>query len=248
MDPLVPAPLEAPRQRRADAAKTTLGETVRRAREAAGVSLVAFAEKTRIQTKYLAAFEADDYKNLPEPVYQRLFIKTIAGSLGLSDAALLALHEAGLKEKSPGKSGIANPPAKASPFAFLVMPRLLSIAGVVFAGLAALGVLGFEIQRIVTPPALAITAPRDQETSPGPSVTVEGKTEAGVELRVNGELVYLDRDGSFKEPINLHRGLNLIKITAKKKHSDERVLYRRVLWNGPEAESGGGTAAADASQ
>lgn len=240
MDELVPAAAEV---------EFTLGETVRRAREAAGIGLPAFAEQTRIQTKYLAALEDNDYQNLPEPVYQRLFLKTIAAALGLSESALLALHETTIAEKFSGKpGGVANPPAKASPIAFLVLPRLLSIAGVIFVGLAALGVLGFEINRIVASPNLVITAPRDQETSSGPSIVVEGRTEAGVELRVNGELVYLDRDGSFKEPIDLHRGLNVIKITAKKKHSDERVLYRRVLWNGPEAESGGGTAAADASQ
>jgi cytoskeleton protein RodZ len=222
----------------------SLGESLRAGRQAAGMSLAVLSAATRIPEKYLADLEAGDYRGLPEPVYQRLFLKAVCRSLGLGEAAILERHAIELEQRiGLAAAGRDAPPRRASALRFLVLPRLVTACGVTLLAVAALGVLGYEAVRIVAPPSLERVSPAAGDAARWPPVAVAGRTERGVELRVNGEPVYLGPDGSFDEAVNLHRGVNVIKISAKKTHSDERTLYRRVLWGGPE-NGGGGTAAA----
>src|SRR5690625_163564 len=60
-----------------------IGETLREAREANNLSLDDIQEMTKIQKRYLAAIEQDDYHALPGRFYARAFIKEYAQSVGL---------------------------------------------------------------------------------------------------------------------------------------------------------------------
>ncbi len=209
---------------------TSLGAGLRACREERGMTVAELSSATRVQEKFLLAFEADEYRALPETSYQRVFLREIAAVLGIEEGPLLERHGIELSQALGAKTKERPPPRAASRSSFLVAPRIVSATAVLLVSLAAVSGLGFEVWRIVTPPALALTAPADGELSAGPTALVTGTTEREAALRVNGELVYLRPDGTFAEPVNLHRGVNLIKIAAKKPHSDERVLYRRVLW------------------
>ena len=222
---------------------TSLGEILTQARLTSRLDIRALSTATRVQEKYLRAFEAGDYRALPELVYQRFFLRTIADVLGLDGTALLERHEFELAQAVGAQHAHQRIPRYVSRLAFLVAPRLLSAIGVGCAVLVALVGLGLEIRHIVIPPPLTLENPVDGALLKDPTVAVTGKTEQGVAVRVNGELVYLNPDGSFVEPVHLHHGLNVIKISARKTHSDERVVYRRVLWNGETAAGSGGTIA-----
>ncbi|TAL19541.1 hypothetical protein EPN90_03215 [Patescibacteria group bacterium] len=126
-----------------------------------------------------------------------------------------------------GSPIVPQPPTR---LAFLVGPRLLAslLAALVVALI--IGALGFEVFRLVSPPRLLVRSPAADETVQSFSIQVSGQTEREAILRLNGERIYAKDDGSFEETVNLHRGVNVIKIAAKKPHSEERVVYRRVLW------------------
>src|SRR5690625_2303065 len=66
-----------------------IGETLREAREANNLSLDDIQEMTKIQKRYLAAIEQDDYHALPGRFYARAFIKEYAQSVGLDANELL---------------------------------------------------------------------------------------------------------------------------------------------------------------
>ncbi|MBP9748887.1 helix-turn-helix domain-containing protein [Patescibacteria group bacterium] len=221
---------------------TTLGDFLRQQREAVGKSIPELARQAQVQEKYVQAFEQNAVAQLPDFLYQQFFLRSIARVLHLDAEELLVLH-ASQQEHVVGLRANALPPARASWRSFMVAPRVVSAA--VVAGLAVfgLGVLGWEIRGMTALPALALSTPADGSLSAIPTVSVAGLTERGTELRINGELVYLSADGKFSEAVNLHRGVNIIKIAAKKVHSDEQVLYRRVLWNGSSALGDGGAAA-----
>jgi hypothetical protein len=220
---------------------TSLAVFLREQREAAGKSIALLAREARIQEKHLQAFEENLPTQLPDFLYQQFFLRSIARVLGLDVQKLLALHAAE-QQQGVGLYSQALPPAKASRWAFIVAPRMISAGIVTSLAALALGVLGWQIYRITALPSLALATPADGTLSAVPTVSVSGLTERGTELRINGELVYLSADGKFSEAVNLHRGLNIIKIAAKKVHSDEQVLYRRVLWNGSAALGDGGAA------
>lgn len=69
----------------------TLGQRLRKAREAKQLSLAAVEEATRIRRQYLEALEADQYDALPGTVFLRGFVRNYALFLGLDPEELLAL-------------------------------------------------------------------------------------------------------------------------------------------------------------
>lgn len=66
----------------------TVGEQLRAAREAQGVSLEDVASRTRIPTRHLESLETSDWNRLPAPTYTIGFAKSYAGVLGLDKSAI----------------------------------------------------------------------------------------------------------------------------------------------------------------
>src|SRR4249919_672487 len=60
-----------------------VGEQLRAAREAKGLSLEDLAAQTRIPQRHLASIETGDWENLPAPTYTIGFAKSYAGAVGL---------------------------------------------------------------------------------------------------------------------------------------------------------------------
>ena len=66
-----------------------IGEQLRKAREAKGMSLEDIEKITKIQYRYLKALENDDFDQLPGDFYARAFIKQYAQVVGLNGNELL---------------------------------------------------------------------------------------------------------------------------------------------------------------
>jgi len=73
-----------------------IGEDIRRAREAKGVSLDELATITKIQRRYLVALEEGRYDQLPGPFYTRAFLRSVAEVLDLDADEFLTRHEGDL--------------------------------------------------------------------------------------------------------------------------------------------------------
>ncbi len=67
----------------------TLGEKLRQAREARGISISEVAEQTRISSHYLSSIENDDYKTLPGGIFNKGFVKSYAKYVGLDENEVL---------------------------------------------------------------------------------------------------------------------------------------------------------------
>ncbi|MBN8832491.1 MAG: helix-turn-helix domain-containing protein [Sphingomonadales bacterium] len=63
---------------------------MRRAREAAGLSLDDLAARTRVPMRHLAALEAGEYQALPGTTYAAGFSRAFARAVGLDETALVA--------------------------------------------------------------------------------------------------------------------------------------------------------------
>ena len=79
----------------------TAGSQLRRAREAAGLSLAQLAAQTRISERQLAAIEAGNFAALPGRTYAIGFSRTYAKELGLNDAAIADAVRGELAEQQP---------------------------------------------------------------------------------------------------------------------------------------------------
>jgi len=68
-----------------------LGSTLRRAREARGLTLEDAERDTRISRRYLQALENEEFDIIPAPVYARGFLRSYSQYLGLDPQKMLAL-------------------------------------------------------------------------------------------------------------------------------------------------------------
>src|SRR5262245_43377350 len=81
----------------------SFGATLKRAREARGLSLDDVAKETRVAKRYLTALEDETLSMLPGGPYNRSYLRTYAKILGLDDVALLGEYNA---EESVQRVGV----------------------------------------------------------------------------------------------------------------------------------------------
>ncbi|KAB2419144.1 MULTISPECIES: helix-turn-helix domain-containing protein [Bacillus cereus group] len=72
---------------------TELGQKLKEAREAKGLSIDQLHEITKIQKRHLVAIEEGNYDVLPGAFYARAFIKQYADAVGLNGEKLLVEHQ-----------------------------------------------------------------------------------------------------------------------------------------------------------
>ncbi len=93
-----PIPAGQPRQ-------ASVGETLRAAREAAGLDIKQLSLRTRVTVRHLEALEAGDYSALPGRPYALGFSRSYARAVGLDDTAIADAVRADLNRQAP-----ATPP------------------------------------------------------------------------------------------------------------------------------------------
>jgi cytoskeletal protein RodZ len=85
----------------------TLGEKLRQAREARGITLSEVADQTRISPLYIESIENDDYRALPGGIFNKGFVKSFAKYVGvdeqeaLQDYATLAANQGNQMAEEP---------------------------------------------------------------------------------------------------------------------------------------------------
>lgn len=89
-----------------------IGATLRRAREARGLTLQQAKQALRVHSDYLDALEAEEFDKLPAPVYVRAFLREYARFLGLDPEPLLQAYAA----RQPESKRVLPGPAWAPPF------------------------------------------------------------------------------------------------------------------------------------
>jgi cytoskeletal protein RodZ len=77
----------------------TLGEKLRQAREARGISISEVAEQTRISALYLEAIENNDYRTLPGGIFNKGFVKSFAKFVGVDAEEALQDYSSLLAEQ-----------------------------------------------------------------------------------------------------------------------------------------------------
>lgn len=78
-----------------------IGDKLRSARKAKGMSIEDVEKITKIQRRYLTAIENDDFDQLPGDFYVRAFIRQFADVVGLNGKELLADYKSEVPEAKP---------------------------------------------------------------------------------------------------------------------------------------------------
>ncbi len=82
------------------------------------------------------------------------------------------------------------------------------------------------------PPSLAILSPPEMFVSPRPDVEVNGKTDREARVKVNGQKVGVNPDGSFATTLKLKEGVNLVTIEAVDPAGNSEYGKRLITYKG----------------
>ena len=100
--------------------QASVGQVLREAREAQGVSLENAAIRLHLMQRQIEAMETDDFGSLGQPVFARGFVRNYARLLGLAPEPLLARMEG-----APAEPAVVTHPAAIPPHSWLTSPWVI---------------------------------------------------------------------------------------------------------------------------
>lgn len=207
----------------------TLGERLRRRREALGFSIKQVAHEIQAPERYLNGLEDDIYEVFPAKVYAHGFLKKLLAALTFPESDnFLREFGAEWEVRMHHKNQVSALPTSDTDHLYFTPQRL----GIIFGGgalLLVLLLLSTQFIHFVSTPTIRLDEPRDQEVLEKPTARIKGKTEKESQLTVNGREITIDSSGNFDEEIELAAGLNALEFLAKNRFGKEAKAVRYVL-------------------
>lgn len=204
-----------------DREPTKLGTVLRTAREARFIDLTRVERDTKIRVRYLSALERGDYRDLPEPIYTRGFLRNYGLYLGLDPEYLIDLYrlESGTGVERPSMPAARRPMAARQGRSLVISSGAIAAAiltilvgALVVYVVSELVIFGGTPDLRITDPAADVVAWEDDTyvirgvTEPNSTITTDG-------LRQNPSTT-ADADGSFSVRVALVPGANVITLVA----------------------------------
>ncbi len=212
---------------------SSLGERLARRREGMELELSAIARATNISADYLEAIEKGNYCRLPGTVYTKNFLRVYASYLGLVPERIIEqyMSEQQLYKKTRENNTLPStkPVERVLWSKLLVTPRIVRAFAVIALAFVCIGYLGTRVLAIAEPPTLEILGPTQNMVTSQGIVEIVGETDPEAQVRINGQVVFTNEAGEFKESVVLHAGSNVIEISSESKHGKQVIEYRRVV-------------------
>lgn len=112
----------------------------------------------------------------------------------------------------------------------MVTPKKIALIIFIIFLVLVLGYFYREICFLIKPPKLEIIQPPTDISTNQNIIEIIGKTELTASLTINGYNIYIDKDGNFKQEINLIEGLNTIEIQSKNRFNKVNTIIRRIIY------------------
>lgn len=204
--------------------QNTIGSVLQEARQSHKWTLKDAEKKTGIDKRYLEYLEADDFYKLPGSTYVKGFLERYAEFLKLNPSKII---EKWRKEFSQSSN-------TEIPNILRVKKRPQSIFDIkiYLIGLVILLIflyIGFSIKKILFTSDLEILNPPQDLVTTESYIIIAGRVDLGADVFINDQPIEQINDGKFEQEIKLSPGLNTIKISAKKKHSQEKIIFRQII-------------------
>lgn len=207
-----------------------VGEVLKNERARRRLTIEEAAQTLGLSAKYIQILETNAWAKLPGEVYAKSFIKKYARFLELDPEAILNQY---LEDSQ--RDWLAAAPAPKHPRPNLGLKQLSSVPAV-FRHVALSGLLliltlylSYEVAGVFSPPYLAIESPDEGAVNTGEVAVVKGRTEPEARVQINGKEVVSDGRGAFSASVGLQGGLNIIKVSATKRHGGTSTISRNIV-------------------
>jgi cytoskeletal protein RodZ len=210
-------------------AGATLGERLRTLRSEVRLTPEEIGAQISVAAKYIVAIEESRYKDLPGLVYARQFVRRYADYLATDVEMAMSIFEqeyAVVSKTGPAARPLLTARANTE-FPWYRRHFRLILSSVVVA--LVLSYIGIQVVRNFLPPRLDITNPAKDISTKELQYTIRGQTDPSAAVSINDQDVQAINNGTFSVTVDLHVGINALKISATKKHSSARVVIRNIL-------------------
>jgi len=180
---------------------SSLGEDLRTAREARGLTLSDAAEHIHIRSVYLAAIEAEDWPAIGAPVYVRGFIRTYARFLGLNPEEAIARFVERVPSESPSHvaaslASMAAAPERRAPSFGAIAGIIIAVVLVAFVGYEYYAYKSGNAGAVATGGTAVASAPAALAAAPSPSAAVAASAPSATPAGSPGDDVSAPPEGS----------------------------------------------------
>ncbi len=203
----------------------TLGSILQRHREQAGFGVERFEQLTKIPRSVIANIESNAFDKLAGDFYVRKYIRLYAQYLQLNEAKLITRYE----EQTGNTVQVTKQVVDQTQQRVLVTPHRLKLVAMSIIALVVVGYLVLQVGKIFQEPLLVVTVPVEDMVITDNFIEIRGQTEREAEVYINNKQIFADTRGYFQTTLDLQEGINIIRISAKKKHSQESVIFREIL-------------------
>lgn len=208
-----------------------LGEKLRKSREEQGLNAEAFSLQVGIPKEHLFSLEQNNFTQLPRArVFRVAYLRSYSSALNLKqDLILKQFAEEGgwddIKFEHPAES-YRN--TRLRTLSVLIRNVFIGAFIIIF-----VGYLIWQVRGILTPPKLQVFSPLEGAIIKAQNVVVQGETERESRLTINDQEVRPNEQGRFESPVDLSNGINIITISAVKKHGKSTTITRHIIANTP---------------
>ena len=112
---------------------------------------------------------------------------------------------------------------------WIITPKTLGLGAGIILFLLVAGYLAYQLHFLISPPSLAVFEPAPDSIAENSLLSVRGTVEATAKLTINGQMVYVNEDGGFKQEVQLSQGLNAIRVEAANRFGKTNLVVRQVM-------------------
>lgn len=194
----------------------SLGKNLKKARKKSGLSFKKIEKKTKIKIEYLEMLEENNFKDLPDDVYIRGFLRSLANLYRIDEVELINSYRRNKDSRTPSeKNNVDFRNSRIKKPLVLITPRVISVALVAVVGIALLSYLWLEVSGFAIAPKLTLNQPVGEEIKLEENrLQIQGETDKNSSITINKEPIPVNEEGQFGENIQLQLGYNLIGIEA----------------------------------
>lgn len=204
-----------------------LAEFIKEKRQSKNISLERLSELTKIQVYHLEALESGQFEKLPPLVYRAGIFKRLSKFLNVDENEIMEAYK-NRTEYHNYETAFNNAPIAKKESYFILTPRklILFLGALLFLSFSTY--LWYQFNFLVGPPNLAIE-PREDMVTKSETILVNGKTDSGVDLTINGENVYVASGGIFRKEVKLSDGVNIIEVGAVNSFGKTAKIIRQIF-------------------
>ena len=180
---------------------------------------------TGIPKHYIDAMLSGEWHKMPAAPYARSYFKKLESALEFAPDELWSKYRDEAEVLSSGEEDRLPE----NRFAIKKIDYRWWIAGSV--ATIAIAYLAINAQSLIGIPDLEVTNPLSATfISTLPSYELSGLIDARDKVSVNGEVVFVDKDGRFQENYSLQPGLNTFEIVAKRFLGRETKVVKQIIY------------------